>query len=206
MADGADIHVDGNFKVLEALADSMTPQKRLGIVSVATRRVFNLVQRHFTAYALTHHDSADRLGAKHTKHMERAARNMSHETFGDEGRVILTMAGIGRARHDVTIRKKDKRLTIPLSKESYGKSVADIKSKYGDKSVFRFRSKKGNDILAMTKGKGKRRRLIPLYVLKDEVFQKQDATMLPPEEEISRTGRDAISEAMTAIVLRGTKY
>ena len=185
---------------------------RSRVLPLVTRRVFNLIQGHFREYAATHHATADRLGAPHTKHMERAARNMTHETTDTQGRVILRMAGIGRAFHDVEIRMKDRRLTIPISKEAYGLTAREAGRKFGEDNIVFFRSRKGSLILAAKQeakgGKGKkgkpRRTLIPLYVLKEKVFQKRDATMLPGEDEIRRTAQDALEECVARYFSGGT--
>ena len=204
--DGTDIYLQGDTSGLDRLKDALSPAGRARIIPVATRRVFKLIQGHFRRYALTHHDSADRLGAKHTKHMERAARDMTSTVMGGYGLVTISMAGIGRARHDVQIDMKDKRLTIPIAKESYGRSAIEMEKQYG--RLFVFRSRKGNRILAATveKGRGRRRvrTLLPLYVLKESVFQLQDPDMLPTEREIARAGRDALVSAMSAYVRKGS--
>ena len=193
---------------------------RSRVLPLVTRRVFSLIQGHFREYAATHHATADRLGAPHTKHMERAARNMTHETTDTQGRVILRMAGIGRAFHDVEIRMKDRRLTIPISKEAYGLTAREAGRKFGEDNIVFFKSRKGNLIIAAKqeakggkgkkgkKGEGKkdkpRRTLIPLYVLKEKVFQKRDATMLPGEDEIRRTAQDALEECVARYFSGGT--
>lgn len=191
---------------------------RARILPLVTRRVFNLVQGHFAAYASTHHQTADRLGAPHTKHMERAARNMTHETAGGQGRVILRMAGIGRAFHDVEIRMKDRRLTLPISKEAYGLTAREAGRKFGEDNIFVFRSRKGSLILAAkreaarrgrgggSRGKGgtpPKRTIIPLYLLKEKVFQKRDPTMLPEAAEIRRTAQSALEECIAKYVKGG---
>lgn len=178
------------------LREAMSPGVRARIVPVATRRVFNFIQHHFASYAKTHHASADALGAPHTKHMERAARDMSHEANAEVGHIILGMAGIGRARHDVDIVKKDRRLTLPIARESYGKSARDMEDKYGPKSLFVFKSKAGNLILAAQRKQGKKRITLPLYVLKDRVHQPQDPTMLPSPEDISEETHAALRECI----------
>ena len=178
------------------LREAMSPAVRSRIVPVATRRVFKFIQRHFSEYAKTHHASADSLGAPHTKHMERAARDMSHEANANVGHVVIGMAGIGRARHDVDIVKKDKRLTLPIAKESYGKRAFEMERKYGEGSLFVFKSKAGNSILAARAKQGKKRITLPLYVLKDKVHQKQDPEMLPSEEAISETTHAALRECI----------
>lgn len=188
-----EVPVSADLSRTDAFANSLSPSGREAILKVATRRVFNLIQGHFRQYALTHHASADRLGAKHTKHMERAARDMSHEANADRGLIHLSMAGIGRAFHDVTIRPVNVRwLTIPVARDSYGKRARDFEGR----GIFVFRSKNGNMFLARTKGRRKNRRLEPLFLLKKEVHQKQDATMLPRESEIRRTGRTAIRQEL----------
>ena len=192
---------------------------RARILPIVTRRVFNLIQGHFAAYAATHHATADRLGAPHTKHMERAARNMTHETDGERGRVILRMAGVGRAFHDVEIRMKDRRLTIPISKEAYGLTAREAGRKFGEENMIVVRTRKGSLLLAAKQGgrgdrrggKGKRRgrggspkrTIIPLYVLKEKVFQKRDPTMLPDAATIRQTAQDALEKCIGRYIKGG---
>ena len=190
------LHFKDETERVKRLKQAMSPGVRSRIVPVATRRVFNFIQRHFASYARTHHASADALGAPHTKHMERAARDMSHEANAEVGHVILGMAGIGRARHDVDIVKKDRRLTLPIARESYGRSAREMEEKFGKGSLFVFRSKAGNAILAAQKRQGKRRITLPLYVLKDRVHQRQDPSMLPSEEAISEETHAALRECI----------
>lgn len=192
---------------------------RTRILPVMTRRVFNLVQGHFAAYAATHHATADRLGAPHTRHMERAARNMTHETSGGRGRVVLRMAGVGRAFHDVEIRMKVRRLTIPISKEAYGLTAREAGRKFGEENLFVFRSRRGNLVLAAKRdaprrgrgGRGSRsaggaprRTVIPLYLLKERVFQKRDPAMLPDAAEVRQTAQAALEECVARYVRGGT--
>lgn len=194
-----ELTVKTNLRHTEAVYSALTPRGRQTVFAVATRRTYNLIQSHFLAYANAHHDTADRLGAKHTKHMERAARDMSHESHSDGGEIHLTMAGIGRAFHDVEIHPVEAtRLTIPISRESYGKRAREVEQRYG--RLFMFRSKAGNDILAanVTRGRGRRRTrtLLPLYLLRDSVFQRQDPDMLPTEQEVRRVANEGIEEGL----------
>ncbi len=204
---------------LVRLRQAMSPAVRGRIVPVATRRMFSLIQRHFAAYAQSHHATADRLGAPHTKHMERAARNMTHETARegdmDVGRVILRMAGVGRAFHDVTIRMKDRRLTLPISREAYGLTAREAGRKFGERNMFVFRSKRGSLILAAKRDAGGKRSrgrdgaatrtVIPLYALRERVFQRRDPSMLPPKREISEAAKAAVVECIERYVKGGTE-
>lgn len=190
------LHFKSDMERAMRLRQAMSPAVRSRIVPVATRRVFKFIQSHFSKYASEHHASADALGAPHTKHMERAARDMSHEANAERGHIILGMAGIGRARHDVDIVKKDRRLTLPIAKDSYGKSALEMEEKFGKGSLFVFKSKAGNVILAAHKKRGKKRITVPLYVLKDKVHQKQDPTMLPSEDAISEETHAALRECI----------
>lgn len=200
------IQFQSDMERLIRLHQAMSPLIRPRIVPLATRRVYNFIHRHFLAYAQTHHASADRLGAPHTKHMERAARDMTHESNASEGRITLAMAGVGRAYHDIDIRMRDKRLTLPIAKESYGKTVADMRRRYGDDKMFVFQSRHGNLIMAASEDKGRGRKrhrtMIPLFVLKEHVHQRQDATMLPRPQEISEVAYDALKESIAQVMGR----
>ncbi len=202
------VHFDSETERTVRLRQALSPDVRARIVPAATRRVFALIQGRFRDYAQTHHRTADALGAPHTKHMERAARNMSHEFVRepgmDAGRVILKMAGIGRAFHDVDIRMGDRRLTIPIARESYGKSVADIRREYGEDAIVWFRSRKGNTVMGVRteRGRGKRRTrvTIPLFVLKESVHQRRDPDMVPSEAAISQTAKAALVACIDSFV------
>lgn len=200
MKSSVQIRFDSDLERAVRLRQAMSPAVHARIVPLVTRRVFGLVQGHFRAYAQTHHATADALGAPHTKHMERAARNMAHETAREGnvtvGRVVLKMAGIGRAFHDVDIRMGDRRLTIPIARESYGRSVAEMRARYGEGSLFCFRSRKGSTIMAARgergRGGGRTRVTIPLFVLKESVHQRRDPDMVPPETAISAAAKAAL--------------
>lgn len=99
------------------------------------------------------------------------ARNIGMESsLGEEAYKIVLGTGVGRTQSvkyasiqdkGGTIKAKKKKLTIPL-----GSTKGRIKNFPGG---FFFTSNKGNLIYAVRVGKGKRAKIKPLFVLKDQV-------------------------------------
>ena len=116
---------------------------------------------------------------------------------GDYVKVPVTIKGISRALHDVVIKPNEAQsLAIPLHASAYGiqpREYSNIHPKGTPEALFR---PKGKDYLA----KNENGSLVVMYLLRKEVHQKQDRTLLPPADDMVNTFLEAISDAVGAIL------
>lgn len=156
--------------------------------SFALDAVVDHIRVYIYVYSLTHHKSAQRLGAKPTGHLVKAANSVKREPKG----FSVTSAGFRRAFHDLHIRAKNApNLTIPINRISYGKWFHELPEAIKEKA---FRPK-GHDIIAYTEN----RKLVPLYALKKSVIVPREKNLLPPTKEIAEVYNKAFKEAFSNI-------
>lgn len=114
--------------------------------------------------------------------------------------VGITTPGITRALHDLIIRPVEAQmLAIPLHADAYGMQPREYNLKHPKgtkKQIFLIKAKSGRLFLAKNSGK----ELVLMYILKDEVFQRRDPTLLPTEQEMQSTFSDAVDEAVKTIL------
>lgn len=124
------------------------------------------------------HKSAERLGAKPTGFLERAARSIE-SSHDDEGATLSfpRNSGLGRAFGDVEIRPGPgkKYLTIPVNAAAYGRSAREFQD------LLALRVGPRNTLILARRIKGKKI-LETLYVLVKGVTIKQDRKLLPSDE------------------------
>ena len=133
-----------------------------------------LVQNHLRRWALSHHATARRLGARPTGHYETAARDIAAHSTSKGAHVIIPAPGITRYFKSLTIRPRSaKALTIPIHPASYGRRAGEMQH-----LGWKLFSRKG--ILFGDKGEGQE----ALYALKKSVTIPQDSTILPGENEM----------------------
>ncbi|MCU0751424.1 MAG: hypothetical protein MUC40_00060 [Akkermansiaceae bacterium] len=141
---------------------------------------------------LNRHDSAARLGAKPTGHLQKAAASVEAQSDDNEARVTIPRrTGLGRAFGDVVIRPGSGRtyLTIPAHQTTYGRSVRDF-----PEDTFKFAVIKSWRIfLAQVFVDGPYKGEVG-YWLKREVKQKQDRTLLPSDTGYAGVARRAAVE------------
>lgn len=169
---------DGVSSVLGDLAAGL--EDRIGLNEAIGDSVRNLVIDHLTKISETRHDTAEELGAQPTGHWEDPA-SYTERTATEEGATVsIRKPGIGRAAHDVTIEPGEDHewLALPLLAEAYGQRAYRIPDLF-------FVQPKGKDyaLLGRRTGSGKDAQVSWLYLLVESVFQKQDPTLLPTEEE-----------------------
>lgn len=114
--------------------------------------------------------------------------------------VPIYIPGITRALHDITIRPVEaKALAIPVDVSAYGISPREYNNVHpkGTKDALFIPS--GKDYLAR-KDANNVGKLILMYLFKDEVFQAQDRTLLPPDDEMNKTIMDAVHNSVQAIL------
>ena len=95
------------------------------------------------------------------------------DSLGVIGTVNVDIPGISRAYHDVTIRPiRARALTIPIHQSAYGKKVADFNDLF---------KPKGKNILA----RNVNGQLVAMFALAKSAFQKQDSSLMPPDEHLA---------------------
>jgi hypothetical protein len=117
---------------------------------------------------------------------------------GDYVFVSIDIPGIKRALHDIVIRPVEAQsLAIPLHESAYGISPRNYNLDHpkGNKDAL-FRPK-GKDYLARRDDSGD---IVVMYLLKKEVHQAQDRSLLPPADEMVNTTMDAIRDAVEAVL------
>ena len=187
--------------VKRRLARITSTQMRRRLVEHVGGVVLERTKDFLDEMAVTRHKVADRLDAPHSKYLEYASgrlagsprqQNTVLQDVGENGATISikNTPGLSRAYHDLHITPKKKRaLTLPLSRVSHDKSVADLERE--GHVLFR---PKGTNILAETRGKGKNAKLRPLFALVKSVTVPQDRGLLPTANKIREWTTDAADE------------
>lgn len=187
--------IKAEFRVPQSLRQflgSLNPSGRHQLFSAAAAAVSNLVRRHIAADAPRRHIHAltDGAGAR-TGFMEKAARKTVFHADAQHGEVVIPSPGFGRAFHDVTIvPTHGAALTLPIHASSYGKRVKEMTS-----MGWRLFRPKGKDVLF---GSREGEEAIPLYILKRQVRQRQDRSLLPSDGAIQTTAARAMMSAIQA--------
>ena len=108
--------------------------------------------------------------------------------------VGIAIPGITRALHDIVISPVEaKQLAIPVNEEAYGIPAREYTDRH-PKTLFK---PKGKDWLAKKDDSGN---LVLMYILKDQVHQNQDASLLPSQDEMMKTVYNAISDVVETIL------
>jgi hypothetical protein len=193
-----EVNVSGDeqvIKLLGRLRSSLTDKGALH-QSIGTYAE-QLTRQHLTVLAGTRHDTARRLGASPTGHLARAAETVTSRGTQDAAIVTVVSPGISRAFGDLTITpRSSKYLTIPAAAESYGRRART----FGDLRVAFFG--RGRMALVQPDPDGSRDRV--LYWLKKQVKQRQDRSLLPPDQDFA----DAAAQGIKAYIrmLRSAVY
>lgn len=174
----ADISVDIKTPQLDGIAKRLSRESLAELNREIAAEISETVRDHLRSYALSHHATADRLGATRTGNLEDAAVEASSDATG--ATVTVAALGIRRALGPVEIRPKGKQaLTIPVAAIAYGRKVSYLES-HGIE-VFR---PKGKNYLATTEGSGKDAKLVPLYILAKRATLKHEPDLLPSAAEL----------------------
>lgn len=159
------------------------------LYSAAANAVAILVRGHLAKLGSWKHMSAEKLGAQPTGILGRAATRTTSNATSERGEVVIPSPAVRRAFHDVEIRPKSwDFLTIPASREAYGKRASVLASlgwqlfRPGKAKILM--GKLGDDAPKV------------LYYLATSVRQRQDRSLLPSDREIS----SAAANAMMAII------
>lgn len=184
------------FEKLTALMNALGPSNRQRLNAVGAKSLEVLIRSHVARISAGRHGSAGRLDATPTGHYRKGLRGIAGNATADGGEVVVPIAGISRAYHDIDLEPvRANRLTIPINAISYGHTVKEL----GRRGWKFFQGKKGHeseDILFGYRGKGENRVVKPLFVLKTFVHQGRDPSLLPTEKECSRTVAEAMIESV----------
>lgn len=186
---------------LKSILAEIGPETRRALFSVGANALRLEVRRHVRRQADLRHATADRLSeqsgvmADKTGHLSKgAARIVSHSTENG-AEVVVPIAGISRAFHDLVIRpRKAKSLTIPISGVSYGHRAAELERMGWN--LFRLPK---TDILAGERD-GEFR---GLYALKKQVTVRKDRTLLPSDTTVKKTINMAVARRINDLLKAG---
>lgn len=156
-------------------------------------RLVERLKDHLDTMSVSRHKTADRLGAKHTRHFEFASGRAGGENgqateFCDVTNTSVTLAvrntpGLRRAYGPMTIRPvRARALTIPIHKDAYGKTVKDLKNE--GRTIFRIQGGAGAKPVLAESDPNAKNGIRPLYVLVQKVTVPQDTGLLPRPDEI----------------------
>ena len=183
--------------------DVMRPEFRRRLYREIGERVRVLVRKHILRIAPAHHIWANRLGAQPTGHLTSAVGKINSAAGADFAEVAIPIPGISRAFHNLTITPKNKAaLTIPIAAASYGHRVSELRGIGW--AIFRPRRVRGAEpanqdsgvLFGKPQGGGE---VVPLYLLKKRVEQRQDRTLLPSDAEIGAAAAAAITGTIDRI-------
>ena len=180
----ADITVNIDTPQLDAISRRLEPSARAELHREIAAEISETVRGHLRRYALTHHATASRLGARPTGNLEDARIDAASDSSG--ATVTVAALGIRRALGPITIRPRTKAaLTIPVAALAYGRSVAYLKSHgYG---IFR---PKGKNYLAY-KENPKSQFSTVLYILAKRATLKHEPDLLPRRETLAANAAEA---------------
>lgn len=174
----------------------------------------NTTRDYLIALAPKRHKTADRLGARPTGHLERAAESVTSSSDATQATVSVTSPGISRAFGILKIVPKNgsKYLTIPATAESYGRrarSFNDLRlavfggGRYlalvkAEQSNVATRQRSGFDTEragSTDKKKGK-----VYYWLKKSVTLPQDRTLLPSDALLAASAEEGAVSYLEMII------
>lgn len=210
MAVDVGISIDGIERARRTLGMvSLSGPVRKRAMAAMGEAVLEATRDHLDTMARHRHACADRLGAKHTRHLEYAsgrvgagtgqATSLEGVTEGAFTVSIRGTPGLLRAFGPVTVKpRRGKWLTIPIHRDAYGKRVKDLRAE----GRILFRPGKAR-ILAEAE-KGAKGRLRPLYALCREATSRRDRGLLPTKEALARVAAEAAEDFLSvAADMRG---
>jgi len=189
-----------NVESLKAkLAKVAQATKSPDMMQVSQSFMLSLIQDHIAQLGQTRHNTANRLGATPTRHYN-ADAVLPGVVDSTSASIEVNITGIQRAYQDLTITPiNGKYLTIPVSAISYGYKVSELQAQ-GYK-IFR---PKGKKVLGYSvKEQGKKSTFVALYALSEGVFQAQDSSLMPPNDDIEAAFVHGAEEYLKAITPKG---
>ncbi len=209
MSLSAQVDVSGSEQVrvwLARLGGALQEPRRLH--EVIARGAGTLTREHLDHLAQTRHKTANRLGAKPSDHLGKAADSVTSYGTDQAAVVSVVSPGLRRAFGALEIKPRNgaKYLTIPATAEAYnrragsfndlrlavfggGRYLALVKA---EQSSLADRKRSGFETDQQQAGLGWRRRGTIYYWLKKSVTQPQDRTLLPPDEDYAEEAVEGI--------------
>ena len=180
----ADITVDISTPQLDGIVERLGQASRAELHAEIAGRLQTIVDNHLASYALSHHATAGRLGARPTGNLEKA--KVTATSGADGATVTVAAPGIRRALGPLTIRPKSRQaLTIPVAALAYGRTVAYLKAQ--GVNVFR---PKGKNYLAY-KENPKSKFSTVLYILAKRATLKHEPDLLPSQDTLAANALEA---------------
>lgn len=175
------------FEKLQALMSALGPSNRQRLNAVGAKALEVEVRRHVSRLSAGRHASSASLGAKPSGHYRKGMRGIAGHANANGGEVVIPIAGISRAYHDIIITPNGKKyLTTPKHAAAYAHTVPELKRR-GWK-IFRPGSK-----LCLLGYRRKGDEPVMLYALAERAKQKKDPTLLPSQSYCSRIVGTAIT-------------
>lgn len=188
----ADISVIISTPQLNAIAKRLEPGARAELHREIAAEIGETVRDHLRRYALAHHRTASRLGARPTGNLEDAKIDARSDSSG--ATVTVAAKGIRRALGPVEIRPRNKSaLTIPVAALAYGRTVSYLRNQGID--IFR---PKGKNYLACRENPKSQFSTV-LYILAKRATLKHEPDLLPTRETLAANAL----EAARAYVMEG---
>ena len=174
----ADISVNIHTPQLDAIAKRLDPSARAELHREIAGRIQTVVDKHLASYALSHHKTANRLGARPTHNLEDARVDARSDSAG--ATVTVAAKGIRRALGPLEIRPRNKSaLTIPVAALAYGRTVSYLRNQGID--IFR---PKGKNYLAYRENPKSQFSTV-LYILAKRATLKHEPDLLPTRETLA---------------------
>ena len=184
-----------DFGKLTALMNALGPSNRQRLNAVGAKALEVKVRSHVARISAGRHSSAGRLGASPTGHYRKGMRGIAGHATANGGEVVIPIAGISRAYHDITLTTPTSEgkqfLTIPKHAAAYGHTVPEL-TRRGWK-IFR-----PGKSLCLLGYRNKGEKPVMLFALAEAVHQRQDPSLLPSQAECAQV----VSSAMTADINR----
>lgn len=194
------INIDVTDTVTPALAElSRRLQNRTGLHEYIAAKEENVFRTYLRGQASFRHRTAQSLGATPTGELERASQS-PEGTATAEGAMISLRPGhlFARAFREVVIKPGPgkKYLPIAVNAEAYGKRPLE----FGESLRFMLVGPKKTPILSQ-EGSGDTRET--MYVLVKSVRQKQDRTLLPSDEMVTKEAEEAAKDYLLDVFAEG---
>lgn len=168
---------DGATPKLEALAAALARPQSL-LLPVA-REGATLLKRYYHGL---NDRKPNRLKGTRTNWWHGVASSVNKPVIRDRtsATIAITEPGLGLHVSGGTVRPRERKsLAIPIHADSHGVGARDWDKRNPSRRLFKFRSKKGNDLLGVRHGDG----VLPMYVLRKSAEIPADPDALPSAKD-----------------------
>ncbi len=178
--------------LLEKLED---PADLLEEVAIETQE---MVRLWIIEAAADRHHTAQDLGAAPTGYLTAAAEDTT--AVASSRGAVITVKGHIFKRYFGAVQvapRRAKMLSIPVNAASYGKKTKD----FGKMNIIK--SKAGDLLLVKTTGRGKKKKITPLFLLLRKVTLPQDKGLLPGPKRRAQVAERAARDYLAAEIQKG---